>query len=78
MITLTLTLADGRTATIGDGAWQSESPELAAMLNLQNTLQGEASYLPHPFLHVAEWAQGEFGGAIEADGDDDSEDGDVC
>lgn len=68
---LTLTFPGGQTATIEDGGWQSDNATIAAALNAQNVGMGPRSYLPHPYLHVAELYVGN-GAVLTTSGEDDS------
>jgi hypothetical protein len=78
MVTLTLKFPDGSTATItGRRKWKSDSAEIAAILNAQNTSRGAASYLPHRYLHVAEWAVAQMGAELKSEGEDDSKEGEI-
>jgi sporulation-control protein spo0M len=78
MITLTITLPDGSSATIGNAeTWTSQNSILADMLNRRNELEGAADYLPHPFLDVAKRAAEELGGELRVEGEDDSEEGEI-
>lgn len=60
------------TAEIAEGdQWQSANRPLAAMLDAMNADLGRASYLPHPYLHVAEAAVAELGATLQIEGEPD-------
>jgi hypothetical protein len=62
-----LTLKDGTAATIPDASWQSETPELAEMLNALS-VDSARSYLPHPMIEAAEDAAEILGASLSFEG----------
>jgi hypothetical protein len=71
-MTITLTFPDGRKATIGEANWQSDSPELAALLDIL-TAGDAASYLPHPMLFAAKDAAKLLGATIDFEDDPEAD-----
>jgi len=64
---LTITLPDGRTATVDGTAWQSADPRLATYCTIATATEA-ASYLPHPFLESAKRLASRLGGTLEIAG----------
>jgi hypothetical protein len=64
---LTITLPDGRTATVDGTKWSSADPRLATYCTIATATEA-ASYLPHPFLESAKRLAAELGGTLEIEG----------
>lgn len=71
---LILTFPNGDTASIETGDWQSANPDLATLLNFHNRSVGPASYLPHPYLHVAELIVQQYDAKLTTEGDQADDD----